>query len=65
MVTAKIKGTAYGLYNVYTLVTNSHGITSLALAVIPQLGSYTTAGQLYNGRTQGVGVQATYTIALL
>ena len=37
MVTVKIKGTACCLYNVYT----SHGITSLALAVIQQLGSYT------------------------
>ena len=41
MVTVKIKGTACGLYNVYT---TSHGIASLALAVIPQLGSYIMGG---------------------
>ena len=68
MVTVKIKGTACCLYYVYTVVTTSHGITSLALAVIPQLGSYTTAGQLYHGRVQGVSVHSTshlnYTIAL-
>ena len=35
------KGMAYCLYNVYTVVTTCHGITSLAQADIPQLGSYT------------------------
>ena len=59
MVTVKIKGTAYSLYSVYTVVTTSHDITSLALAVIPQQGSYTTAGQLYHGRVQGVSVHST------
>ena len=59
MVTVKIKGTVCGLYNAYTVVTTSHGITSLALAVIPQLGSYTMAGQLYHGRVQGVSVHST------
>ena len=43
MVRVKIKDTACCLYNVYTVVTTSHDITSLALAVIhvlvPQLGS--------------------------
>ena len=55
MVTVKIKGTACGLYNVYTkaVVTASHGITSLAQ------GSYTMAGQLYHGRVQGVSVHST------
>ena len=59
MVTVKIKGTACCLYNVYTVVTTSHGITSLALAVISQLGNYPTAGQLYHGRVQGVSVHGT------
>ena len=59
MVTVKIKGTAYCLYNVYTVVTTSHGITSLALAVIPQLGSYTM--RVYKMLVSIV--QATYTIA--
>ena len=41
MVRVKIKGAACGLYKVYTVVTTSQGMTALALAVIPQLGSYT------------------------
>ena len=60
MVTVKIKGTARGLYNVYTVVTTSHGTTSLALAVIPQLGSYTMGGY----KVLVYIVQATYTISL-
>ena len=45
MVTLKIKGTACCLFNYnYTVVTTSHGITSLALAVIPQLGIYAMGG---------------------
>ena len=61
MVRVKIKGAACGLYKLYTVVTTSHGITALALAIIPQPGSYTTAGKLYYGRVQGVVyiVQAT------
>ena len=43
VVRVKIKGTARCLYNVYTVVTTSYGITSLALALIPQLE------QLYHG----------------
>ena len=52
MVTVKIKGGACCLYNVYTVVTISHGITS---------GSYTTywVEQLYLGRVQGVSVHST------
>ena len=68
MVRVKIKGAACGLYKVYTVVTTSHmhGTTALALAVIPQPGSYTIAGKLYHGRVQGVVyiVQATWTMAL-
>ena len=45
---------ACDLYNVCTVVTTSHGITSLALVVIPKLGSYTMAGQLYYESVQGV-----------
>ena len=68
VVTLKIKGTAHCPYNVYTVVTISHGIYNFpgsgsyttARAVIPQLGSYTT------GRYKVFVyiVQATYTIAL-
>ena len=58
-VTVKIKGTACSLYNVYTVLTTSNGITSLTLAVIQQLGGYSMAGQLYYGRIQGVSVHST------
>ena len=37
MVIVKIKGTTCCLYNVYTVVTMSHGITAMTI------GSYTTA----------------------
>ena len=45
MVTVKIEGTAYSLYNVYTVVTANHGITAwlwymYIRAVIPQLCIY-------------------------
>ena len=61
MVTVKIKGATCGLYNVYTVVTTSPGIASLALAVIPQLGSYTMGGC----KVLVYIVQATYTIIAL
>ena len=63
MVTVKIKGTACSLYNVYTVVTASHGITAwlwYIRAVIPQLGSYTMGSY----KVFVYIVQATYTIAL-
>ena len=60
MVRVKIKGTACCLYSVDTVVTTSHGITSLVLAVIPWLGSYTMGGYEVLVYT----VQATYTLAL-
>ena len=50
MVTVKIKGTSCCLYNVYTVVTTSHGITAMtwqlyhSWAVIPWLDSYTMGG---------------------
>ena len=61
MIRVKIEGTACCVYNVYTVVTTSHGITSLALAVIPQLENYSTGG--YKVFVYGI-VQATYIIAL-
>ena len=67
MVTVKIKGTTCCLYNVYTVVTTSYGITAVTRQIYHRQGTYTTAGQLYHGKVQGVVyiVQATYTIALL
>ena len=58
MVTVKIKGTACCLYNVYTVVTTSHGITAQSGQLYHSQGSYTTAGQLYHGRVQGVSVHS-------
>ena len=55
VVRVKIKGTACCLYNVYTVVTTSHGITSLALSA----RGYTTAKKLYQGKMQGVGIHST------
>ena len=63
MVTVKIKGTACSLYNVYTVVTASHGITArlwYIREVIPWLGSYTMGSY----KVLVYIVQATYTIAL-
>ena len=63
MVTVKIKGTACSLYNVYTVVTASHGITVrlwYIREVIPWLGSYTMGSY----KVLVYIVQATYTIAL-
>ena len=67
MVTVRIKGTACSVYNVYTVVTASHGITAwlwYIRAVIPQLGSYTMGSYKVLVYIVLVIVQATYTIAL-
>ena len=59
MVTVKIKDTACSLYNVYTVVTASRGITAwlwCIRAVIYTMGSYKVSVYI---------VQATYTVALL
>ena len=53
-----IKGTACCLYNLYTVVTTSRQLYH-SWAVIPCLGSYTMAGQLYHQRVQGVSVHST------
>ena len=58
MVTVKIKGTACSLYNVYTVVTASHGIAAwlwYIREVIPWVAIYKVLVYI---------VQATYTIAL-
>ena len=63
MVTVKIKGTACSLYNVYTVVTTSHGITAwlwYIREVIPWLQSYT----MVSYKVLVYIVQASYTIAL-
>ena len=61
VITIKIKGTACSLYNVYTVITASHGITAwlwYIREVIPWLGSYTMGSY----KVLVYIVQATYTI---
>ena len=57
VVTVKIKGTACGLYNVYTVVTTSHGITAMTSQIYHSWAvTATMAGQLHHG---GVSVHST------